>query len=154
MDRFMHITNATEYIRSNLEEGENSEAVIQARRTAFVARFIILREAKRTRAHRIIEHMQWDKNITAEELAAKFKKAFVDNKDSVRPVHKDIEKALAHADRSIAYFVSEYSKRSTNSFVEALEDYERSTLLLFGEGEVPRAGGWRLPKEIRSGGEK
>jgi hypothetical protein len=36
---------------------EKDLQTIEARRTAFVARFIVLRESKRTRAHRIIEMM-------------------------------------------------------------------------------------------------
>ena len=47
--------------------------VIKARRTAFVARFIVLRESKRTRAHRVIEMMDWDDQTTAEDLMERFR---------------------------------------------------------------------------------
>jgi hypothetical protein len=149
MDRYIPLNGVAEFVRDSLNEQVDQLAVTQARRTAFVARFIILREGKRSRAHRTIEHLKWESNATAEELAVKFRQAYIDNKDSIRAIDKDIKRALSHADRSIAFFVHEYNKRATLSFIEALEDYERSTVLLFGDGEVPRAGGWRLPKEIR-----
>jgi len=51
----------------------------------------------------------------------------------------------------LKYFVMEYSARSTNSFIESLQDYQRSNDLLFGDDddeEQPKPGGWRLPKEL------
>ena len=45
--------------------GEVEQALVRARRTAFVARFIVLRESKRTRAHRVIETMEWADQTTA-----------------------------------------------------------------------------------------
>ena len=116
-----------------------------ATRTAFVARFIVLREGRRSRAHRVIENMFWDDRATADELAAMFRQAFIENGDKLGPVDRDIRRALEHARCSAAYFTEQYVGRSTLSFSQALEDYSRSNRLLFGEeDEVPRSGGWRV----------
>lgn len=123
-------------------------SVIEARRTAFVARFIVLREARRTRAHRKIEKISWTKETTAEELSEIFRQAFLENGDNMVPVNRDIRRALAHAERSINHFIGEYSSRSTLNFIDALCDYERSNKLLFGEDEQPKTGGWRLIQEL------
>ena len=122
----------------------------RARRTAFVARFIVLRESKRTKAHRIIEKMSWSDDTTAEELAMMFRQVFINNGDNMERVDRDIRRALGHAkQRSLTFFVSEYSNRGTLNFVDALWDYEKSVKLLFGEDENPKTGGWRLPSEIK-----
>jgi hypothetical protein len=139
-------TEIIETQHSNLQEME--KAILRARRTAFVARFIVLREGKRTRAHRVIEMMEWDDLTSVEELAERFRQAFVDNGDNMTPVDRDLRRALAHCHRSLKFFVSEYSLRATRSFVEALVDYERSNQLLFGVEEQPKPGGWRLPHEL------
>ena len=123
-------------------------ALIQARRTAFVARFIVLRESKRTKAHRKLELMTWSMSTTAEELAARFRQEFVQNGDNMVPVDRDLRRALAHANRSLNFFISEYQSRATLNFIDALFDYERSNSLLFGADEMPKPGGWRLPKEL------
>lgn len=128
---------------------ENALAHVQARRTAFVARFIVLRESKRTRAHRAIELMAWTERTTAEELCARFRQVFVDNGDNMQPVDRDLRRALAHANRSLNYFIHEYAQRATRDFIEALQDYERSNSLLFGTEEQPKPGGWRLPMELK-----
>ncbi|RMG44009.1 MAG: hypothetical protein D6719_02500 [Candidatus Dadabacteria bacterium] len=135
---------------SHLPEDEARKALVRARRTAFVARFIVLRESKRTRAHRVIEVMQWDDQTTAEELAEAFREVFVKNGDNMMPVDRDIRRALAHANRSINHFIREYNQRATTNFIDALIDYERSNCLLFGneDEEQPRTGGWRLPQEL------
>jgi len=119
-----------------------------AQRTSFVARFIVLREGRRSRAHRIIEEMCWEEETTAEELYKRFRAAFVENGDKMQPVERDLNRALAHAEKSIDYFVEQYTSRATLSFKEALEDYVRSNALLFGDNpqEGPRKGGWRLPE--------
>jgi hypothetical protein len=122
--------------------------VIEARRTAFVARFIVLREARRTRAHRRIEQLAWVKETTAEELADEFRRAFKENGDNMVPVNRDIRRALAHAERSINHFIGEYSSRATLNFIDALMDYERSNKLLFGDDEQPKTGGWRWIQEL------
>jgi hypothetical protein len=124
------------------------QASTRARRTAFVARFIVLRESKRTRAHRVIEMMDWDDQTTAEELAERFRQVFRQNGDNMMPVERDIRRALAHSSRSLNYFVKEYNSRATLSFIDSLFDYERSNTLLFGADEQPKPGGWRLPKEL------
>jgi hypothetical protein len=129
--------------------GPKERDIIRARRTAFVARFIVLREGKRTRAHRAIEMMEWDDATTVEVLAERFRQAFLDNGDSMMPVDRDLRRALAHSFRSLKCFIQEYARRATNDFIEALEDYGRSNELLFTEEEQPRAGGWRLPNELR-----
>lgn len=123
-------------------------ALIASRRTAFVARFIVLRESRRTRAHRVIEKMVWDDSTSAENLAKAFRQAFLDNGDNMVPVDRDLRRALAHADRSLKHFVAEYASRSTLNFVDALNDYERSNKLLFGDDEQPKSGGWRLVSEL------
>ena len=124
-------------------------AIIQARRTAFVARFIVLREAKRSRAHRVIEQMEWEDFTTAEEIAERIRKVFIENGDNMEPVERDIRRAMAHANRSLSHFVGEYSLRSTLTFIDALFDYEKSNQLLFGDDdEQPKFGGWRLPQEL------
>ena len=123
-------------------------ASVAARRTAFVARFIVLRESKRSRAHRIIELMTWDSSTSAEELAQRFRDEFVKNGDNMGPVDRDVKRALAHSSRSLNHFIREYSSRATLSFIDALFDYEKSNALLFGGDEQPRTGGWRLPSEL------
>lgn len=131
------------------ELDEREQAHLRARRTAFIARFIVLREAKRSRAHRLIEMMEWDDMTTVEEMYQRIRQAFVDNKDSMGPVDRDMRRALAHADRSLNYFIREYDGRATRNFVEALEDYGRSNCLLFGDDDQPKPGGWRLPRELK-----
>jgi hypothetical protein len=125
------------------------KSIIRARRAAFVARFIVLREGKRTRAHRTIEMMEWEDLTTVEELAHRFREAFVENGDNMTPVDRDLRRALAHSFRSLKYFVAEYAQRATTDFIGALEDYGCSNELLFGGEEQPRSGGWRLPLELR-----
>lgn len=127
---------------------EFEQALTSARRTAFVARFIVLREGKRTNAHRKIESMAWDDLTTAEELAHRFREVFVKNGDNMMPVDRDIRRALEHSKRSLKHFIHEYSARSTLSFIDSLLDYERSNALLFGEDEQPRMGGWRPTREL------
>lgn len=124
--------------------------LVAARRTAFVARFIVLREGRRTKAHRLIEEMAWEAATTAEQLAERFRQAFIDNGDKLEPVDRDIRRALAHAERSMGFFIDYYVQRATLSFKTALSDYIRSNQLLFGSevpDEAPRTGGWRLPEE-------
>ena len=132
--------------RAQLSDAERS--LIKARRTAFVARFIVLREGKRSRAHRVIEMMSWHEFTTAEELCLRFREVFVQNGDNMMPVDRDLRRAIAHASRSLNHFVAEYSTRSTGSFIDSLFDYERSNTLLFGADESPKPGGWRLPQEL------
>jgi len=126
----------------------DSERVI-ALRTAFVARFIVLREGRRSRAHRVIEQMEWEKETPAEELYERFREAFIENGDKLHPVDRDLKRAYKHAQRSVSFFIDQYLERSVLSFEEALSDYEKSNTLLFGEDpeQVPRQGGWRLPSE-------
>lgn len=140
----------TEVIELDLTSRDGlDKAIIRARRTAFVARFIVLRESKRTRAHRVIEMMEWSELTTVEELAGRFRAAFVENGDNMLPVDRDLRRALAHSFRSLKFFVEEYTVRATLNFIEALEDYERSNELLFGAEDQPKPGGWRLPTELR-----
>lgn len=113
-------------------------------RTAFVSRFIVLRENRRTKAHRKIETLIWDDSTSAEELYDQFRQAFLDNGDKLTPVDRDLRRALSHAYCSIEHFIGQYLGRSTKSFEEALQDYMKSNELLFGEDEMPKAVGWRL----------
>ncbi len=140
----------TEIVEVKIAEVSDSDReIIRARRTAFVARFIVLREGKRTKAHRAIEMMEWEELTTVEELAGKFRQAFVDNGDVMMPVDRDLRRALAHSYRSLKFFVQEYSRRATLDFVAALEDYGYSNELLFSDDDQPRSGGWRLPRELK-----
>lgn len=135
---------------SHRDQEEITESqMIKARRTAFVARFIVLREGKRTKAHRVIEMMEWEELTSVESLANRFRQAFIDNGDSMSPVDRDLRRALAHSYRSLKCFIVEYAKRATTDFIGALEDYGRSNELLFTDDEQPRSGGWRLPTELR-----
>lgn len=135
-------------VRKDREEITENQ-IIKARRTAFVARFIVLREGKRTKAHRAIELMEWEELTSVESLAARFRQAFIDNGDSMAPVDRDLRRALAHSYRSLKCFIVEYARRATTDFIGALEDYGRSNELLFTDEEQPRSGGWRLPTELR-----
>jgi hypothetical protein len=140
----------TEVLETNFSSPEEMDrAIIRARRTAFVARFIVLREGKRTRAHRVIECMEWDDLTTVEELAFRFRQAFFENGDNMFPVDRDLRRAVAHSFRSIKFFVFEYALRATSNFVDSLIDYERSNQLLFCDDDAPKPGGWRLPHEIK-----
>lgn len=145
----MESTAITE-VQRKLAIGPNvsEEALTRARRTAFVARFIVLRESKRSRAHRLIETMTWTDQTTAEELSEMVRQIFIDNGDNMAPVDRDIRRALAHANRSLNFFIQEYETRSTTNFIDALFDYERSNTLLFGSEDQPKPGGWRLPREL------
>lgn len=120
-----------------------------ALRTAFVSRFIVLREGRRSRAHRAIEDLCWAAETTAEELAKKIRDTFIANGDKLQPVDRDLRRALEHARCSVKHFVDQYVGRATHSFREALTDYQRSNQLLFGDetSTVCRKGGWRLPDE-------
>lgn len=128
---------------------EEELAVIQARRTAFIARFIVLRESKRTRAHRIIERLEWPAETSVEQLSQIIREIFISNGDNMEPVERDIRRAISHSSRSLNHFIREYATRATTNFIDSLEDYERSNSLLFGEDEYPKPGGWRLPHELR-----
>lgn len=115
-----------------------------ALRTAFVARFIVLREGRRSRAHRIIETFAWDEASTAYQLYDRFREAFVNNGDRLGPVDRDLRRALEHSEKSVDYFLQPYIERATLSFKDALVDYRKSNRLLFGDDEeIPRSGGWR-----------
>ena len=139
---------ATKQVR-RLERKVDPEQRRIALRTAFVARFIVLREGRRSRAHRVIEQMSWGPETTAQDLYQMFRKAFVDNGDKLQPVDRDLKRAIGHAERSVDYFIGQYLDRSVLSFSDALQDYERSNQLLFGDNndDIPRNGGWRLPSE-------
>jgi hypothetical protein len=140
----------TEVVEVKIPEvSESDREIIRARRTAFVARFIVLREGKRTKAHRAIEMMEWEDLTTVEELAGRFRQEFVENGDVMMPVDRDLRRSLAHSYRSLKFFVKEYARRATLSFIAALEDYGFSNELLFSDEDQPRSGGWRLPRELK-----
>ncbi len=119
-------------------------------RTAFIARFIVLREGRRSRAHRFIEQLVWSAETTAGELYDRIRQAFVDNGDRLGPVDRDLKRSLDHAEKSVDYFIQPYVERATLSFHDALLDYQRSNELLFGEeneeAPAPRNGGWRVER--------
>lgn len=132
--------------REDLRNQQNARDI--ALRTAFVSRFIVLREGRRSRAHRKIETLAWDPDTTAEELYEKFREAFIQNGDKLETVDRDLKRALKHAHCSIEHFIGQYLSRSTNSFQEALLDYRKSNALLFGddtEKEIKTVG-WRIPE--------
>jgi len=122
----------------------NNEARRIAIRTAFVSRFIVLRENRRTKAHRKIETMVWNVEASAEDLYEQFREAFIENGDKLMPVDRDLKRALSHAYCSIEHFMGQYLGRSTKSFDEALKDYHKSNTLLFGEDDIPKIVGWRI----------
>ena len=101
----------------------------------------------------MIEELSWDELSTAEDLYKLFRQAFVSNGDKLQPVDRDLNRALEHAEYSADYFSEQYTERACLSFREALEDYERSNRLLFGEDpeEPPRSGGWRLSSDTTNG---
>ncbi|MFM1848857.1 MAG: hypothetical protein RL417_2331 [Pseudomonadota bacterium] len=136
------------YGQGSFKTPVNNLDLIRARRTAFVARFVVLRESKRTKAHRIIEMMEWSDEISAEELLQRFRGVFLENGDNMVPVDRDLNRAIGHASRSLNHFVAEYAARATTNFIDALFDYERSNSLLFGGEDQPKPGGWRLPREL------
>ncbi len=139
--------------RSTRDRDIDPETLRAAKRTAFVARFIVLREGRRSRAHRVIEELVWDTDTTAEDLFKLFRHAVVSNGDKLQPVDRDLNRALEHAEYSADYFSDQYLVRSCLSFKDALDDYERSNRLLFGDNpnEPPRSGGWRLTNEMLNG---
>ena len=139
----------------------------RARRTAFISRFIVLREGKKSKAHRQIESLEWTDSTSTEELVANLREIFASYGDSLASIDRDLRRAKAHADRLNPYhgtegkpdtyeshfslwpLIEEYNKRSCTTFVDALFDYERSNKLLFGdENDQPKLGGWRLPREL------
>jgi hypothetical protein len=126
---------------------QKPEARRIALRTAFISRFILLREARRSRAHRIIEAMSWDNLTTAEDLYDRFRSAFIQNGDKLESVDRDLRRALSHAYCSIEHFLGQYVNRSTLNFMDALEDYKKSNKLLFGDDvdKEIKSVGWRLP---------
>lgn len=135
--------------RSGVIRAVRSRIALRAQRTAFLARFIVLRESRRSRAHRKIEELEWTDETSARDLAESMLRIFQDNGDRPSMVERDIQRALSHAERLPFSLYQEYSARSTLSFVEALSDYERSNTLLFTEEEGPRLVGWQPPGVIR-----
>ncbi|HMO02522.1 MAG TPA: hypothetical protein PKA79_06000 [Oligoflexia bacterium] len=137
-----HKTDIKSYIQDDLDS-------IQARRTAFLARFIVLREGKRSRAHRFIEKQCWSERTTAEELCDLFRAIFKNNGDQMDLVERDLRRALKHAHTSVAFFLREYSQRATLNFASALLDYELSNELVFSSDQKsPRVNGWRRARDL------
>ena len=125
-----------------------SPEFLAAMRTAFVARFIVLREGRRTKAHRALEQLRWSDSTTIEELYNLVRTAFVENGDKMTPVDRDLRRAMEHARCSAEYFAEQYVTRNILSFEQALADYHKSNLLLFGDEDSfkPRCGGWKIPQ--------
>ena len=140
------------YYKSLQAENHNKEQTVSAIRTAFVAKFILLRESKRSKAHRAIEKLSWHKDASAKDLYHQFRAEFVKNGDKLITVEKDLDRALMHAEGSANYFLSQYLSRECLSFKQALLDYERSNELLFGSVVYPnnKRKGWKLSTEIKS----
>ena len=139
------------YYKSQQAENHNKKQTISAIRTAFVAKFILLRESKRSKAHRAIEKLCWDKDASAKDLYNQIREEFIKNGDKLLTVDKDLDRALLHAEGSANYFLSQYLSRECLSFKQALLDYERSNELLFGTSECPnnKRKGWKLSTEIK-----
>ena len=138
------------YIRNDFEFKNPLERnLVIARRTAFVARFIVLRETKNSHAHRTIELMEWEDSTTAEELAKRFREAFAKNHDNLKQVDRELNRSLAHGNRTLQYFIEEYLRRATRSFVDALADYHKSNQLLFGQESVPSSSAWNSVENIK-----
>ncbi|MCS6960896.1 MAG: hypothetical protein NZT61_00120 [Deltaproteobacteria bacterium] len=117
------------------------EVIIRAQRTAFVSKFIILRETKISPAHTVIEMLTWEDKTTYLELANAFEKIFkVTGRD--KTYLKDIKKAIEHAKNLSIAFVNEYARRSGLSFLESLIDYEKSIFILFGPNYLSSIIGW------------
>lgn len=134
--------------RGNREDlRQKSHARMLALRTAFVTRFILLRESKRSKAHRLIEMMTWDDRASAEDLFDMFREAFIQNGDKLEAVDRDLKRALSHAYCSIEHFIGQYVSRSTDNFLDALKDYKKSNQLLFGDeaDTAIKSVGWRVP---------
>ncbi|MCS6892954.1 MAG: hypothetical protein NZO16_00045 [Deltaproteobacteria bacterium] len=115
--------------------------ILRARRTAFVSKFIILRENKVSRAHEIIEKLAWDDTDSHYTLAKAFEKIFNFFGED-KSYMKDIEKALLSAKSLSAAFIKEYATRSGKCFLEALLDHERSIFILFGSEYLRLLLGW------------
>lgn len=135
---------------SNSRDKYSPDELTAAIRTAFVAKFILLREGKRSKAHRDIEKLCWRKSATADELFKLFREAFKTNGDKLPAVDRDLKRALQHAKGSASFFIPQYLSRQTITFKEALEDYERSNELLFGSEESPvtKRNGWRQSAQL------
>lgn len=143
MSKRSFLQNQHQDIKNKIINSQDLNFII-ARRTAFVARFIVLRESRRSKGHREIELLTWDESATAEELAVRFKDILTKHHANASSVDRDIKRALEHSSRTIAYFVDEYVARSTTNFQDALKDYQESNALLFGEEEQPKITGWNL----------
>ena len=139
-----------DYFKKDSEFKDSKDLIlIKARRTAFIARFIVLREQKPSHAHRQIELLEWKDNCTAEEVAQMLRDAYINNKDNIKNVDRDIKRALAHASRALKYFIDQYIQRATTSFLSALEDYQYSNKMLFGDLEQPENKAWHSAAAIR-----
>ncbi len=140
------------YYKSQQEKNHSDKEVASAIRTAFVAKFILLRESKRSKAHRTIEKLSWLENTSVKDLHTIIRNEFIRNGDKLIAVDKDLDRALMYAKASANYFLSQYLSRECLSFREALLDYERSNELLFGTPDCPenKRKGWKFSTEIKT----
>ena len=122
------------------------ELLIAVTRAAFISRFIVLREGRRSRAHRKIEKLAWTQETTAEEIYEKIRECFIENGDKLTPVDRDLRRALEHAKTAAPYFISQYANRLTLNFRESLKDYQKSNSMFFEneDSEALKTGGWRF----------
>lgn len=107
-----------------------------ALRNAFIARFIVLTNRRRSRANGLLKKLTWTEEVTAEQLAEIIKGIFVSANDFNETIEKDIAKSIEHANYSAIFFTEYYHQRSILSIKEAVEDYKRSNELLFGDRET------------------
>lgn len=132
---------------SRFDKVFSKEAIIRAKRTAFVSKFIILREKKISQAHSIIERLLWNQKTDYQTLARVFKRIFKFFNDE-RTYESDIKKASEYAKNLPTYFIKEYDTRSGTSFLQALLDYEKSVFILFGSDYLKNLLGWAPPSSL------
>lgn len=115
---------------------------VASTRAAFLSKFILLRENKKSKAHREIEKEFWGPEETAQDLYAKFLCIFEKYKDN--KAKEDLKASLKYAKTLIDYFVNQYSTRITLNFGDALRDYKRTHDLL--EENCLKPMGWKIPR--------
>ena len=127
-------------IGSSLESEEVK--LIRAQRTCYVVKLIIHRENKFATAHRVLEQLIWN-DLTPYLAVHKVVEAIFKCFHKSSALFKiDLKRALESAKYLSPTFIAEYNKRSTKSFLEALLDYEKSVIMLFGPEHLAKIKGW------------
>ncbi|MBL7662865.1 hypothetical protein JNK13_08960 [bacterium] len=118
-----------------------------ALRTAFVARFIILRENRKSKVNKAIEDLSWSLDATVDEIYRVIRKTLTEAGDRTQIVDRDLKRAKAYSERTVDYFIDQYLSRATTSFRDALADYQRSSELLGRDESIQKRSqrsGWRI----------